>query len=111
MMNDRELLELAAKAFGVSVVRGYFGCGECWLTERKGFGLMPWNPLDDDADALRVAVGLGMDIHTGDAQYVFAGRNMSESGIGYCECHENDSLAATRRAIVRAAAEIGRAMQ
>ena len=53
------------------------------------------NPLEDDALALRLAVKLGIDIST--------------AQLDYYDKHSSDPYAATRRAIVRAAAEIGRA--
>ena len=105
-MTDRELLEMAAKAAGVSVVRGYFGCGECWLTEKAGFGLTPWNPLTDDGDALRLAVKLSMVINNRHRKALVE----DMEGKQFWEDHEGDELAATRRAIVRAAAAIGSAM-
>ena len=105
-MTDRELLEMAAKAAGVSVVRGYFGCGECWLTEKAGFGLTPWNPITDDGDALRLAVRLSLVINNRHRKALVEDRE----GKQFWEDHEGDELAATRRAIVRAAAAIGSAM-
>jgi hypothetical protein len=94
-MTDRELLELAAKAAGLEVVT------PTMLTYGQ------WNPLTDDGDALRLAVKLRMNVfHAGIR--VFA---LDEEGdIEEAEGHELDPYAATRRAIVRAAAEIGKAM-
>lgn len=106
-MTDRELLEMAAKSAGVSVVRGYFGCGECWLTEKAGFGLTPWNPLTDDGDALRLAVIVGIDVD----QYGDRAEAWKAGLYGFIvEPYSCDPCAATRRAIVRAAAAIGSAM-
>lgn len=109
-MSDRELLELAAKAAGVQVVRGYFGCGECWLTERPVLGLMPWNPLTDDGDALRLATRLNIDImfFNGFQEVMCCGQGEADENIQ--EPYGEDIQAAVRRCIVRAAAEIGRAM-
>ena len=87
-MTDRELLELAAKAVGKRYVDG-----ESW-DEDAG-----WNPLTDDGDALRLAVKLSL-LCDDDVQY--APVNVWEG---------QDPYAATRRAIVRAAAEIGRGMK
>ena len=99
-MTDRELLELAAKAAGIEVLRSRLNdplCGDMLVTKssrntyhKNG----PWNPLADDGDALRLAVKLGIDI--------------SMSVVDYWDKTSTDPLAATRRAIVRAAAEIGR---
>lgn len=102
-MNDgRELLELAAKAAGIYWDRNL----EVWYS--NDHVRSDWNPLTDDSDALRLAVKLGLQVIT-------AGRRIAqaieyESGA-YGECEKDaDPYAATRRAIVRAAAEIGRNM-
>ena len=56
-MDDRELLELAARAAGYDVAR-HSDDGASLLL----FGVQePWNPLTDDGDALRLAVKL--EIH------------------------------------------------
>jgi hypothetical protein len=101
-MTDRELLEAAAKAAGI-------GGGWDWPRGAKypafwrdGSG-KAWQPLNDDGDALRLAVKLRIVIEQGDG--------WSDAG-GWCTVyhsdHKDDPYAATRRAIVRAAAEIGR---
>ena len=95
-MSDRELLEAAAKAAGIGSYKGDYANG---LDTKTGF----WNPLTDDGDALRLAVKLRIVIEQGDG--------WSDAG-GWCTVyhsdHKDDPYAATRRAIVRAAAEIGR---
>jgi hypothetical protein len=96
-MTDRELLEDAAKAAGIE-----FG----WIHDtpriRAEMGWTPWNPLTDDGDALRLAVKLKMGVN-------FDGEKVGANcGRGAVEVFGNDPYAATRRAIVRAAAEIGR---
>jgi hypothetical protein len=109
-MTDRELLEAAAKAAGIE-----FG----WIHDtpriRAEMGWTPWNPLTDDGDALRLAVKLGFTVgpHLG-ATYagVAPCPDDFEDGklpIRIAQMHNGDPLAATRRAIVRAAAaaEIG----
>jgi hypothetical protein len=100
-MTDRELLEAAAKAAGY------------WAAEFNCPANLPrpeWNPLTDDGDALRLAVKADIDVvQIGDvtrADYMI--------GIGFCTVevpHWGDPYAATRRAIVRAAAEIGRSKE
>jgi len=92
-MTDRELLELAAKAAGMKNVKWIGGAGMAEMinpdkqstTGSKG---PIWNPLSDDADALRLAVKL----------------NLSVQRYTYGNCR----YAAMRRAIVRSAAEIGK---
>jgi hypothetical protein len=67
-----------------------------------------WNPLTDDGDALRLAVKLNLALSIEEGQSwahhveVFQGSPVQHDG--------KDPYAATRRAIVRAAAEIGRNM-
>ena len=100
-MIDKELLELAAKAAGV----------ECKKTP-IGFYLLDedrnWNPLTDDGDALRLAVKLKIDVKHYDDYVVgwFDGGYIGTGKIMY----EGEPYAATRRAITRAAAAIGKAM-
>ena len=106
MMGDRGLLERAAKAAGF----GAPGSGSfCWTESeypaksgKNGalwnyVGYMDsaelWNPLTDDGDALRLAVKLNL------WEPVMFGRR-AEIGP------DGDIYAATRRAIVRAAAAI-----
>lgn len=104
MNSDRELLELAAKAAGYDGTfvgdRFYFVTGD-YLANN-------WRPLDDDGDALRLAVKLELDlfIGAGGCEVEF---NLRRPSI-LQETKDNDPYAATRRAIVRAAAEIGRNM-
>jgi hypothetical protein len=74
-----------------------------------------WNPLTDDGDALRLAVKCGISVLQFPA---CIGTGWPQNGlparlIGFDPPYEDissgqDVLAATRRAIVRAAAEIGR---
>jgi hypothetical protein len=97
-VNDRELLKMAAKAMHLPENFSNAAYMRGWYSN--------WNPLTDDGDALRLAVSLRMNIdicQDGTSAYTL----MS------VECASNplDNGAATRRAIVRAAAEIGRSMQ
>ncbi len=96
MNDDRELLELAAKAVGYSPW-GSNEEGPIFLIEGLPFN---WNPLTDDGDAFRLMVKFRM---------------WRECDDDICcvedpEDHSGDEFAAVRRAIVRAAAEIGKAM-
>ena len=100
-MTDKQLLELAAKAVGLKLQYNYLGGRDA---------NQPWNPLEDDGDALQLAVKLGIQIvhysvTSKGPDRVNAGRNGSPIPYG------DDPCAATRRAITRAAAEIGKAMQ
>lgn len=105
MMADRELLELAAKAAGYK----YRPANECIVVDG-----VPgrWTPLTDDGDALRLAVRLRLDIEWDEPEAVIASSHFGESNRQLTEWTEHNGCAAsaTRRAIVRAAAEIGRSM-
>lgn len=91
-MTDRELLELAAKAAGIALENiSMMGAG---LLLKKG-GV--WNPILDDGDALKLAVKLGL---FNDEDFV-----AELKAIWMYSC--TDYYAATRRAIVCAAAEMG----
>jgi hypothetical protein len=112
-MNDRELLELAAKAAGLSVEFLSHANGLETVTalypqpnNRIADGYL-WNPLEDDGDALRLAVKLhiGLTFDTA-CDSVVAGLDLGQSVTAV---HQLDDVG-TRRAIVRVAAGIGRAM-
>lgn len=119
-MNDRESLELAAKAAGI-VGTSVTTLGGVPAIRINPHDLTPWNPLTDDGDALRLAVKLRIDLHTtpinADAVLVTAKHRMRSDLLRQpnptqsAELYQPDPYAATRRAIVRAAAEIGRQMQ
>ena len=100
-MTDREMLELAAKAAGIEHLSGeYYVSGpELWDIERKRW----WRPLTNDGDALRLAVQLGFSVEPGRCWH-------SHYGPAFCEDVLSGVMAATRRAIVRAAAQIGAQM-
>lgn len=108
-MNDRELLELAAKAAGY----GFSWKGidrDIPETIEKG----TWNPLAFDGDALRLAVKLNISIGRpveGDSVQhwgTYADDHTQKLQVKERDC--GDAVAATRRAIVKIAAEIGKAM-
>jgi len=103
-MDDRELLELAARAAGMEACPCKMPKCERWFSE-KG---RPWNPLADDGDALRLAVKLELDIEHTNAD-VHAALSIPPFHRGAAGAGD-DRAAATRRAIVRAAAAIGRGM-
>ena len=100
---DRELLELAAKAAGIELT----GADRAAWLNRSSYG---WNPLDDDGDALRLAVGLALWIFTPDIDDLKVHVRRRDDKETVAEKVLDDPYAATRRAIVRAAAEIGRNM-
>ena len=104
-MTDKELLELAAKAAGISgswfedcnhMIREFVFDRRFGIKTKTGL----WNPLTDDGDALRLAVKLNL----------LYGKVFARSVAEYHE-DGDDIYAATRRAIVRAAAQIGKEMK
>ena len=110
-MTDRELLEFAAKAAGIRLE--WDGPPDKWQPMYyRGKTYHSWNPLTDDGDALRLAVKLGMLIDDIERGYM-AGHIVATAGpsMAAYEPREPDPYEATRRAIVRAAAEIGKEMK
>ncbi|HCT7917697.1 TPA: hypothetical protein OT865_002460 [Pseudomonas aeruginosa] len=116
-MNDRELLELAARAAGIKArwfrvkqwrqVGGY----RMQTGQEDVFGThhsKPWNPLTDDGDALRLAVKLRFDISVEREIQVSWWQGESLDTVTWPL--GDDPCAAARYAIVRAAAEIGKSM-
>jgi hypothetical protein len=113
-MTDRELLELAAKAAGI-VCKGWCLPGarsDGWHGMYTGSDddgtYVRWNPLTDDGDALRLAVKLRMSVKNTEIR---ASVIVEHGWVVTTEPHNGDPLAATRRAITRAAAEIGKGMK
>lgn len=115
MKSDRDLLELAAKAAGYA---NPTSDDDMWQHVESG-QFHQWNPLDDDGDALRLAVKLGLSIHN----------EHENSGVTYCTRNDGEvfpdvflveggdppgiidaDYAGTRRAIVIAAAYLAESM-
>ncbi len=101
---DRELLELAAKAAGIEI--NWFKWER--LTNQ-------WNPLTDDGDAMRLLCKKSLRIveDRGGAYRAvqFTVKPETEDEADHeIEIEWPHTPAATRHAIVRAAAEIGKAM-
>ena len=108
-MDDRELLELAAKAAGIP--RSRWDYDELRRLGHMVTRSMMWNPLANDGDALRLAGELRLRISISNeheyTEVVFFhefGQRRSHGGV--VEQWATDRDAATRRAIVRAAAAI-----
>lgn len=102
-MADRDLLELAAKAAGHRTISDIDG--NLYL-RMQDMPQHPWNPLDDDGDALRLAATLRLWVHID--EYGGSARRPGDAWLG-CEAHKYGGIeAATRRAIVRVAAAIGK---
>lgn len=109
-MIDRELLELAAKACGVNlwwdgdspkeIVQHWSGNPEDG-GETKDYD---WNPLEEDGAALRLAVKIN------EMRMFIYSDEVSMGCLKIVEKYTGDPMSAVRRAIVRAAAEIGKSM-
>lgn len=93
-MTDRELLEKAAQAAGIQLHHWSEFHGFIRVDPDTDDDGPPWNPLADDGDAFRLAVKLGM---------------FGDTGMTF-QFMEAKDCEATRRAIVCAAAEIGRVL-
>ena len=114
-MTDKELLTKTAKVYGLEdhgwdrVTDGFrelkvHGVPHC------GFTGPVWNPLNDDGDALRLAVKLNIGIRSHGADHwqqpntSVALYNIGKYGGGRVTVpHGDDPAVAARRAIVRAA--------
>lgn len=111
-MEDKELLERAAEAAGLKIE---WKTGSC-----KGGSYCapfvdgePWRPLDDDGDALRLLVKLSLRLSVFDQDYMHASPHVAV-GFELPDGHEmelgepivKNAEVATRRSIVRAAAQV-----
>jgi hypothetical protein len=106
MMDDNRLLKFAAKAAGI--------CIESWTVYGPYVGGLEgciWNPIAENGDALRLAVRLGLAVltkaeFTAERPIVIVRR----ADVDIEQEIESNHDEAVRRAIVRAAAEIGKSM-
>ncbi len=111
-MTDRELLEDAAKAAGISV--NWHGDTDPWCYAEIAPGIK-WNPLTDDGDNARLEAVLVLNVIWG-ARAVRVGRNLivvNKDGpmVERYQDHGGDRQKARRWAAVRAAAENGNGMK
>lgn len=112
-MTDRELLEAAAQAAGYTLEWGdTFMISDCEVdcsdmayvkSGQSDVDLRHWNPIDDDADALALAVRLHISLEFGPS-HVYAAKG---SAVAYAD-EESDGLMANavRSVIVRVAASL-----
>lgn len=122
-MTDQELLAKAAKVYGLKdhewdrLMDGFrelavHGVPHC------GFKGPAWNPLNDDGDALRLAVKLNIGIRS----HGSGDRQQPNTSVALCDLgdydagrvtvrHGDDPFSATRRAIVRAAVAMANAQE
>ena len=106
MESNRELLEYAAKAAG-NGANSWSNSHKCLFTTHGPYPneYRKWNPLTDDGDALRLATHCEIAVKFTAIRVIAKWVN-----IRCQERYLTDRNAATRRAIVRAAAEIGKTM-
>lgn len=108
-MTDGELLRLAAKAIGRKVI----GIAQSGFVDARPIGLYlddgkdSWNPLADTKDAFELAVDLKIRIEL--TEKTTYARQMGKR-YERRQVHHGDAYAATRRAIVYVAAELGKSM-
>lgn len=108
---SRELLEKAAKAAGIALTKWVEewdgGAPASYMTLDGG----SWNPLTDDGDALRLAVKLSLTVDIGHDKYsdvwAYPNKDTKRNKVRATESFNGDPYAATRLAIVRAAAAMG----
>lgn len=117
-MDNRELLEMAAKAAGIAGKWTDHYCGD-YYSEYNGIrGIIVrnevgndsvWNPLEDDGDCARMEAKLKLNVEWCGSHVMATAsegsERCSEHFIGY-----EDDQAARRMASLRVAAEIGRKM-
>jgi len=99
-MDDKQLLELAAKAAGnVDVVDAWRGAPSHF--ERNGLG---WNPLTCNGDAFRLVSEFGMSVDCSDIPDAVVAFLNSSAAVASEKIVNGDIEAAARRAVVRVAA-------
>ena len=117
-MSDRELIEYAAKA--AHMEGKWDDKDDGWFIPGKHgswASLIRWDPLTINGQAFDLMVALNIGVHH---SWTFADENVPYANV--CAQHipfmievgeikGDDPKAATRRVIVRAAAEIGRSMK
>ena len=115
MTVNRELLTFAAKAAGIKggylkenrIIREF--CYEQYEYIYIRENNHKWNPLTNDGDAFRLAVDMGLLIEIN--KRMLGDTFVSSERYDLIEIHNDNPHAATRLAIVRAAAQIGKDMK
>lgn len=113
-MEDKQMVELAAKAAGISggwgdkylVGSDEVDCTDLWFEDTEE--CFVWDPRGDDGASLRLAVAIGACIQPkGFGVEVWLFEERISSGVVE---YGNDPFAATRLAILKVAAERGKLM-
>lgn len=118
MSENEELLMSAAKAAGINLFsadagRVFAATAFLFYEEKNGSKtLREWRPLSDDGDALRLSIDLDISLrqHLGMVLADFPFIDGINERKTIFEAAVGDHHAETRMVIVRAAAEIGKAM-
>lgn len=110
-MEDRELVELAAKAAGITGTWHRSG-----YVAYSGWCGSVFDPLNDDGDALRLAVNLGLGVSFGqyaplDVYSVYISEVEGGETLAIGCITDGDESGVVRRAITLAAAQIGKEME
>jgi len=103
-MSDRELLEMAAKAAGIELPNPTLR-----VTHMRGVAPKLWNPLTDDGDALRLAATCHMVLDWSGSE-LHVRFWLTQSPEAPTLTFKSSDCGGDKATIVRAAAEIGRAM-
>lgn len=104
-MTDREMLEFAAKAMGLSIHEAHDDY--LYIVVPSSMQIVMWAPRDDDGDAFRLMVALNMTVAP-DRDKSRMAAWASLAGYAYSEIVDGDACAALRLAITKVAAKIGR---
>jgi len=113
-MSDRKLLEYAAKAAGMWKTDFALDEDDLPIYDAKrgmylSWGRGYWNPCNDNGNALQLAIKLHINLEF--ESYEVVAKTFINFGANISELPNGQTIEeATRRAIVRAAAEIGKAM-
>ncbi len=110
-MTDQELLTYAAKAAGIEIdfeseIHGYYARGNDSTSNDNEW----WNPLIDNSDAFELMVKLHMGVSIPHMRIVDVVTFLHPT-VSSREHVDEDIYESTRRAITRAAAEIGKGMR
>ena len=100
--SDRDLLVLAAKA-----IDGRYDLLTDCITFDKGFTYYEFDPINRDGEAFRLGVKLGLGIRGKSSPNQVYVEVHGENKV--VQCIDGDACKALRKAIVLAAAQIGRA--
>jgi hypothetical protein len=116
MTDKRELLELAARAAGIVILRSRLDdpmardmlAANSARNPHHESG--PWNPLTDDGDCARLEASRQIDVYWYEDKVIAVVPNRATAAEDYAD-HNNDRQAARRLASTRAAAEVARSMK